>query len=128
MPSLHRPVGPASSERPLRLLSRYPDHGHRGFLRQAAPRLPGRRRREGRGPGPGDLDGVPIGVGDEGVGQPRRVLTPLDQPAAGLLGPVHRLIDGCGGGLGQVDAEVLDPALLPGPGAVVHGPGQVQGQ
>src|SRR5215472_7320107 len=91
-------------------------------------RSPGRRGREGRRPGPGDLDYVPVGVGDEGVGQPRPVLAPLDQAAASPLGLADRLIDGRGGGLGQVDAEVLDPALLPGPGPVVLGPGQVQCQ
>src|SRR5262250_1197652 len=78
---------------------------------------PGRRRCQRRGPGPGDLDHVAIGVGDQGVGQPGPVPTAFDPPAAGRRRPGQGLPARGRGGLGQVEAAALDPALLPDPGA-----------
>jgi hypothetical protein len=58
----------------------------------------------------------------------RRGRRALQRGPAGRHAGIRRLIDGCCRGLGQVDAEVLGPALPPGPGALLLGPGQVQRQ
>jgi hypothetical protein len=56
------------------------------------------------------------------------VLPALEHAAACLLRPAHRLADGSRGDIGQVEAEGLPAAWLPGPGAFLIGRGRVQRQ